>query len=753
MSDVKREFPKDRLRSLAEREGLKTSAGRIECPVCRNGDQRGASIGEKDGAGLYHCKRGEHSGSAIDLVMATRGLSYADAVRVLEEISGTLPASPPPAAEGAQVDGAALWRAMAASDKEGQEYLTARALEGSPLFRFNVGGHGVKGCRDRKCSHPGCKLDRWAWAGYRLAVALQGPAGPQSFQVRSVRPPKGDIPTKLSCPDLLTTGLVFGDVAAARAADVVYLAEGMGDTATVALRGVALGAPGSDQVKYLLDALGDVRLRTVVLCPQNDTGHTKARKKSEDAFDELGAELERRKAFVQLLKTPSEHKDPNEWLQADREGFLEAEPVEWRAQAQVLSLLPPGAPGSPMPLPLTKSYASLCEVLRTPALAAKVLEGRSLEYNLLGLAPTLDRRPMKDSDFSRIREQIERRVPAYDMAPLKFSLTDVRESVQQVASERPFHPVRAYLLGLKWDGVRRLDSAAEDSFGLATPLQARCLRLWFVSAVARGMDPGCKVDTVLILQGPQGLLKSTFFSALVPSPELFADTAQDLTGKDALLALASVWIYEWAELEAMQRARDQNAVKSFISSPSDLLRLPYGYSMVRNPRSCVIVGTTNDDAFLMDPTGNRRYWPITCLTVNLDYLRGARDQLWAEALQVYQGAAGCADCAPPFARCPLHRWWLDRSEDEALTASQEEFLHRDAWEEEVARYLTSAAALARRPQGLTVADVLGEGLKKPAGQWSRPDEMRAAAVLKRLGWVKRREMVEGVQGYRWRPKG
>ena len=182
-----------------------------------------------------------------------------------------------------------------------------------------------------------------------------------------------------------------------------------------------------------------------------------------------------------------------------------------------------------------------------------------------------------------------------------------------VAKENKFHPVAVYLRSLrKWDRHDWIDDVATNVLQLPSDdkLSRLLLRKTLIGAVARALDPGCKLDTVCILVGKQGSWKSTFWSTLAGGPEFFTDTAVNLKDKDSYMLMQCVWFYEWSELETKRRAADESAVKSFLSSRYDKFRPPYARAVEEMPRSCIIVGTSNPARILNDPTGARRYWPI-----------------------------------------------------------------------------------------------------------------------------------------------
>lgn len=351
--------------------------------------------------------------------------------------------------------------------------------------------------------------------------------------------------------------------------------------------------------------------------------------------------------------------------------------------------------------------------------------GARLEYDEMAGRVMLNRVPLKDSDETIVRSEIERRhVGGVDdhgnQKGLKISLSDVRQAIAQVAHQRPYHPVREYLSGLAWDGVARLDAVAEDVLGAErTVLNQAMVRRFMISAVARAMQPGCKVDTVLILVGHQGGGKSSFFGVL--AGDWFVDTAMDIANTKSLQVLRRAWLFEWAELEVVRRARDINAVKSFVTSRVDSYVPQYGHNPVDVPRSFVIVGSTNSDEFLVDDE-NRRFWPLRVMTIDLAALREQRDQLWAEAVSLYQAwvAAGADVATTP--------WVLTAEEAAPLVAVHAEHRTSDVWDPIVITWAE------RQLSSFTTADALEHAIGKPRGQWSKADEMRVAAGLKRGGW-------------------
>jgi putative DNA primase/helicase len=363
-----------------------------------------------------------------------------------------------------------------------------------------------------------------------------------------------------------------------------------------------------------------------------------------------------------------------------------------------------------------------CNILRDKSLELNEMTGR-IEYG---------RRIITDEDISGIRERIESSFEEWvgkRREGIRLSDTDIHKACAQVAAESAYHPVREYLQTLKWDGVERLHCVADEILCVAKEslaLASILVRKFFISAAARAMRPGCKVDTVMILVGPQGALKSTFFRTI--GEPWFDDTAIDLSKKDAYESLRNAWILEWAELESLLRARDSNAVKAFLSSSKDTYRPSYGRSVIEVKRSGVIVGSTNHDEFLNDETGARRFWPVRTGAIRVDIAAEQRDQLWAEAMHLF--SAG-------------EPWWLTVAEEASLGDLHEQHRIRDAWEDAVLGWANNKTA------AFTTADVLTEALEKPAGQWTRADEMRVAKILKSDGWDRKTDPAN-VRSKKWR---
>lgn len=300
---------------------------------------------------------------------------------------------------------------------------------------------------------------------------------------------------------------------------------------------------------------------------------------------------------------------------------------------------------------------------------------------------------------------------------LRVKASSVVEAVSVVASDNPYHPVREHLLGLVWDGVPRLHYWLTMVFGVpSSDYSSKVGRRWMISAVARVTTPGCKADGVLILEGAQGAGKSTALAIL--GGDWFMDTPLNLGDKDCYQAIRGKWIIELGELDAFNKA-DTTRAKQFFSASTDTYRESYGRRVIDVPRQCVFAGTTNQDEYLKDSTGNRRYWPVFCSKVDLDLLREIREQLWAEAVVLFRQGV---------------RWWVNRDESEQFAAEQDARYAVDAWEHVILGWLEDVAV----GEMVTSDMVLSGALKLDFGHWGKPEQMRVGQIMHRLGWKRER---------------
>jgi len=301
-----------------------------------------------------------------------------------------------------------------------------------------------------------------------------------------------------------------------------------------------------------------------------------------------------------------------------------------------------------------------------------------------------------------------------------------------VAREDSFHPVREYLDGLKWDGKKRLDEYLIKGFGAEdTPLNRAFGSRFLIACVRRVRKPGTKVDTMLVLEGEQGILKSTGLQETVPFPEWYKDGVGDIRSKDTLMMLSGKLIVEWSELKSLREA-NRESIKHFISVQVDEYRAPFDRRDAPHPRQCVFAATTNSLIYIDDPTGGRRFWPVLCLLIDIEWIIGNRDQLWAEASA--REAAG-------------EKHWLDTPELVAASKSaQSQRANRDEWTDAMVRYCSGREYVIIR-EFLVGALHFDEKDIRP-----RPHQERCTDILQSMGWVVRQErMQDGTKPRIWRP--
>ena len=269
-----------------------------------------------------------------------------------------------------------------------------------------------------------------------------------------------------------------------------------------------------------------------------------------------------------------------------------------------------------------------------PQLKAIVYNEFKSMIDVIGALPWKQVKPgWSDADVANAKLYFERVYGIWSPTKFKDALLAV------VSSERLYHPIKEYFSTLAWDGVERLDSLLIDYMGAEdTPYTRAVTRKSLTAAVARIYEPGIKFDSMLVICGPQGMGKSTFFTLL--GKEWFSDSLSiaDMRDKTAAEKLQGYWILEIAEMNGIKKV-DVETVKSFISRTDDKFRQAYGSVVESHPRSNIIVGSSNaDSGFLRDITGNRRFWPVNVTGKGKfhPWEIDSVDQIWAEAIVRYK---------------------------------------------------------------------------------------------------------------------
>jgi putative DNA primase/helicase len=298
----------------------------------------------------------------------------------------------------------------------------------------------------------------------------------------------------------------------------------------------------------------------------------------------------------------------------------------------------------------------------------------------------------------------------------------VRDAIEIVARKKSFHPIRSWFEKLEWDGHRRADTLLVRHAHVRDSKYVRAVTgKWLISAVARVMNPGCKADHVLVLEGEQRVGKSLFFRTLTGNDDWYLETGVDFGSREAMQVISRKWIVELAELDSIGRAA-LSRTKQFITTQVDTFRPPYGREVVNRPRMCVLGGTINDFEYLRDDTGGGRWWgcrSAATLTnkINIKAIASEREQIFAEV----------------FARWKKGEpWHLTNYKVIGLAADEQEDRRvQDPWEPRIAKALASPKL---RAEGTTTYDLLTKVIGLSYGELARAQEMRMGCVLRTLGW-------------------
>lgn len=307
----------------------------------------------------------------------------------------------------------------------------------------------------------------------------------------------------------------------------------------------------------------------------------------------------------------------------------------------------------------------------------------------------------------------------------KLSMAAMREGFKAFLQTRRRNPLVEYLNSLTWDGIERLPTFLTDAYDTPNDAYHQAVgRCWLMSMVRRAFEPGCQVDTIPVLEGAQGIRKSTSLEIL--GGEFYVSLPRGFGDVEFLQVMEGCWLGEIPDMASF-RGRDLEHIKAFITIREDRYRRKYARHAVTRPRQCVFAATDNSGDWNGDVTGARRFWPFLCKTVNIDYLKANRDQLFVEAVVRYR-------------RGELHYDVPMADQIEQAEARR----HGDAWEEVIDRYVYEIPKedhgetyWIKRDKPLTemrVNDIMQHALDLPAGRWDRSTQIRVAKCLQALGW-------------------
>lgn len=305
----------------------------------------------------------------------------------------------------------------------------------------------------------------------------------------------------------------------------------------------------------------------------------------------------------------------------------------------------------------------------------------------------------------------------------KFNVMLVSSAAIHAARRNSRNSLTDYLDGLQWDGIERLETWLTDILGCDQNEYTMAVAVnWPISMVARAYVPGCKVDTMPVLEGAQGMAKSTFLEVL--GDPWYGSIPTGFGDKDFLQAIQGHWLVEIPDMAAFSR-REQGQILATMAIRKDIYRASYGRHTVTHPRVTVFGATSETDDYLQDMRGRRRYWPLRCREINLDALRAQRDQIFAEARDRYRNGA---------------KWYVmpDSADEE-----QTQRAAPDLWTDRVIDYCTD---LAGQRIAVTSSRILSDAIELPLAKQTDAEKRRIARIMRENGWVQKRD----AYGRKWK---
>ncbi len=315
-----------------------------------------------------------------------------------------------------------------------------------------------------------------------------------------------------------------------------------------------------------------------------------------------------------------------------------------------------------------------------------------------------------------------------------FTLNQTRTAALALAHARPHDSLFEFVMGLpEWDGVSRIETAFIEAWGAPdTELNRAASRNFFIALHARAVEPGCQVDTLWVIEGPQGKLKSASLRTL--GEHFHAEVSAQVGSADFLRELRGIWIAELSEMDSL-RGREPSTVKRLLSAPSDRFVEKYEKHATAYPRRVVAVATTNEAVYWQDSTGGRRLIPISIGAIKLDMIREQRLQWFAEARHVYQAKA---------------TWWDFPA---SAAAAQEARQAVDPWEDTLRSFIIDGRmdddGYAKPwPDGwIASAEIMSDWLKLNSAQLGKVSAVRLGHCMRRLGFKPKRDSSGNKRGW------
>lgn len=407
---------------------------------------------------------------------------------------------------------------------------------------------------------------------------------------------------------------------------------------------------------------------------------------------------------------------------ADAPPELEAEPEDWRELLRVKINQKTG-----LVTPIGCPANAMIYMRYHPALAGRLALDVRTQRILWTAPPPWDadgeERPIRDSDADEALLWLS------TVEGVSLGRDPLWHAIVAEADRRPVDRFRDWLEVLAWDETPRLSGWLTRYAEARDSLYVRAVaRAWIISAVARTMAPGCQADSMLVLEGPQGIGKTSILRDLAGSV-WHAEISLGVTRDDVMLLHGPV-ICEWAELAGLSRA-ELESVKAVTSRRVDRLRLPYARATVDLARRCILAATTNESDWAADRTGNRRYWPVAVGACDPSGIRAAREQLWAEAREAWLSG---------------EQWWLDAETETLAAEEQADRLPDDPWAETILGIISGR--WRDRPY-LTTEEIL-DAMDLPKTARTVGATRRVGAILRDRNWSRDRERIGGERVRVWR---